>query len=161
MLAGLDLSAEAATEPHLLSGGQKQRLALAGVLVLDPTVLVLDEPTSMLDPAGRAEVLVRVRRLAEGGVAVLLITQHMDETLACDRLVAIDHARIVFEGLPASFFRSRAFEDLPLGRPRAMALAEALAEEWRDAAAEPDAGRPPWVDVPLTEDDLLAALVGR
>ena len=158
VLAGLGLSAEAATEPHLLSGGQKQRLALAGVLVLEPTVLVLDEPTSMLDPAGRTEVLVRTRQLAAGGVAVVLITQHMDETLGCDRLVALDRGRVAFDGLPPVFFRSRAFEALPLGRPRAMALAEALADEWRGAADSPGPSGPPWVDLPLTEEELLVAL---
>jgi energy-coupling factor transport system ATP-binding protein len=158
VLAALGLAGEAATEPHLLSGGQKQRLALAGVVVLDPTVLVLDEPTSMLDPAGRAEVLDRVRELAAGGVAVVLITQHMDETLGCDRLVALDRARVVFDGPPAVFFRSRAFEGLPLEPPRAMALAETLAAAWRSASAAPDAWRPPWTEVPLTEGELLAAL---
>jgi ABC-type multidrug transport system ATPase subunit len=91
-------------------------------------------------------------------VAVVLITQHMEETLGCDRLVALDRGRVVFDDLPAAFFRTRAFEDLPLGRPRVMALAEALAEEWRDAADAPGSWQPPWADVPLTEDELLAAL---
>ena len=69
----------------------------------------------MLDPVGRAEVLVRMRQLAAGGVAVVLITQHMDETLGCDRLVALDRGRVVFDGAPAAFFRTRAFEAFPWG----------------------------------------------
>ncbi|HZK49180.1 MAG TPA: ATP-binding cassette domain-containing protein, partial [Thermoleophilia bacterium] len=99
-LEAVGLAGEELTEPHLLSGGQKQRLALAGVLVLEPTVLVLDEPTSMLDPTGRAEVMAAVRRLTARGVAVVLITQHMDEAVVGDRLVALDAGRAGYLGSP-------------------------------------------------------------
>ena len=125
VLAVVGLEGEEATEPHLLSGGQKQRLALAGVLVLEPSVLVLDEPTSMLDPAGRTEVMSAVRTLASTGVAVVMITQHMEETLSADRLIALRAGEIAWTGPPRDFFVSGAYEAFPLGRPPAMEL-------WRD-----------------------------
>lgn len=126
-LAAVGLAGEEQTEPHLLSGGQKQRLALAGVLVLEPRVLVLDEPTSMLDPAGRGEVLGWVRWSAEQGVAVVMITQHMDEVLPADRVVALEGGRAVFDGPVPAFFASEVSRRLPLGQPAAPALAEELA----------------------------------
>jgi energy-coupling factor transport system ATP-binding protein len=76
-------------EPHLLSGGQRQRTALAGVLAVPRRVLVLDEPTAMLDPAGRDEVLAAVRDEAERGLTIVLVTQEMDEVLLADRVVAL------------------------------------------------------------------------
>jgi energy-coupling factor transporter ATPase len=149
VLAALGLAAEAATEPHLLSGGQKQRLALAGVVVLAPQVLVLDEPTSMLDPRGREEVLGALRALTGQGVGVLLITQHMDEALEADRLVALERGRIGWEGDPATFFRSGAHRRFPLGTPPVLSLAEDLG-----------LGALPEMRLPLTEDELVAALTG-
>jgi energy-coupling factor transport system ATP-binding protein len=125
-LERVGLLGEETREPHLLSGGQKQRLALAGVLALRPSVLVLDEPTSMLDPVGRAEALAFVRQLAGEGVAVLLITQHMEEALLADRLVYIEAGRIRFSGPPADFFLSGRHLGTPLGSPPALALADRI-----------------------------------
>lgn len=161
VLTVVGLDGEATTEPHLLSGGQKQRLALAGVLVLEPSVLVLDEPTSMLDPAGRTEVIGAVRTLASNGVAVVMITQHMEETLSADRLIALRAGEIAWEGPPRDFFLSGACEAFPVGRPPAMDL-------WQDL--ESRAGRADRAgtvlspgDHPLvvSEDDVVAALVAR
>jgi len=148
------LSAEAATEAHLLSGGQKQRLALAGVLVLHPSVLVLDEPTSMLDPPGREDVLAFVERLASEGVAVVLITQHMEEALRADRLVALDAGGAVYSGTPRDFFVCGPHADLPLGVPHALELARDLETVFGPGCG----GRWPVSDPPLSEDDLVTVL---
>lgn len=155
VLRAVGLEGEEATEPHLLSGGQKQRLALAGVLVLEPSVLVLDEPTSMLDPAGRTEVMSAVRTLASTGVAVVMITQHMEETLSADRLIALRAGEIEWAGSPRDFFLSGAYEAFPLGRPPAMEL-------WREL--ESRVGRvhaPGDQALVVSEDDVVAALAAR
>ena len=105
-------------EPHLLSGGQRQRTALAGVLAVPRRVLVLDEPTAMLDPAGRDEVLAAVRREADDGLTVVLVTQEMDEVLLADRVVALAAGRTVFDGLPAALFADTGLlRELSLGLP--------------------------------------------
>ena len=91
--------------PHLLSGGQKQRVAIAGVIAMQPRCIVLDEPTAMLDPQGRQEVISTVSRLCrENGMTVVLITHHMDECVGADRLVVMSNGRIVADGSPAKVF---------------------------------------------------------
>jgi len=90
--------------PHLLSGGEKQRLAIAGLLALSPCCLVLDEPTSMLDPLGRQEVLQILRRLADSGTAVVLITHHIDEAIVADRVWVLDQGCLLSEAEPAAVF---------------------------------------------------------
>ena len=91
--------------PHLLSGGQKQRVAIAGVIAMQPDIIVLDEPTAMLDPQGRQEVVSTVTRLCrENGMTVVLITHHMDECVGADRLVVMSEGRIVADGSPAVVF---------------------------------------------------------
>ena len=91
--------------PHLLSGGQKQRVAIAGVLAMEPRVLVLDEPTAMLDPQGRSEVIQTVSRLCrEKGMTVVLITHHMEECIGADRLVVMSAGTVVADGSPAEVF---------------------------------------------------------
>lgn len=144
VLRAVGLDGEERTEPHLLSGGQKQRLALAGVLVLDPSVLVLDEPTSMLDPAGREEVSAFIRGLAERGVAVVLITQHMGEALRADRLLALSGGAAGYVGSPARFFTEGASMAFPVGLPPVLGLARRVGVS---------AGV-------VTEDEVVAALAG-
>ena len=91
--------------PHLLSGGQKQRVAIAGVIAMEPKIIVLDEPTAMLDPIGREEVISTITRLCrEKGMTVVLITHHMDECVGADRLIVMSNGRIVADGLPAEVF---------------------------------------------------------
>ena len=91
--------------PHLLSGGQKQRVAIAGVLAMEPKVLVLDEPTAMLDPQGRIEVIQTVTRLCrEKGMTVVLITHHMEECIGADRLLVMSNGAVVADGSPAEVF---------------------------------------------------------
>ena len=91
--------------PHLLSGGQKQRVAIAGVIAMEPKIIALDEPTAMLDPVGRQEVITTVTRLCrEKGMTVVLITHHMDECVGADRLIVMSNGRIAAEGTPAEVF---------------------------------------------------------
>ncbi len=91
--------------PHLLSGGQKQRVAIAGVIAMEPRVIVLDEPTAMLDPQGRAEVIATVTRLCRGkGMTVVLITHHMEECIGADRLLVMSNGRLAADGSPAEVF---------------------------------------------------------
>ena len=91
--------------PHRLSGGQKQRVAIAGVLAMEPECIVLDEPTAMLDPIGRREVLSAIERLRrETGMTVILITHHMDECIDADRLIVMSAGRIVSDGKPREVF---------------------------------------------------------
>ena len=91
--------------PHLLSGGQKQRVAIAGVLAMEPKIIVLDEPTAMLDPQGRGEVIRTVTALCrEKGMTVVLITHHMEECVDADRLLIMSGGRIVADGSPVEVF---------------------------------------------------------
>lgn len=92
--------------PHLLSGGQKQRIAIAGVLAMKPKCVVLDEPTAMLDPIGRREVLETIRTLnRESGVTVVLITHHMDEAAQADRLIVMSGGKVIADGVPKEVFQ--------------------------------------------------------
>ena len=91
--------------PHLLSGGQKQRIAIAGVIAMQPRCIVLDEPTAMLDPIGRADVVRTIKQLnRERGVTVVLITHHMDEAAQADRLVVMAKGKVVADGSPKQVF---------------------------------------------------------
>jgi len=91
--------------PHQLSGGQQQRVAIAGIIAMRPECIVLDEPTAMLDPRGRAEVLSTIRRLnRENGITVILITHYMDEAAQCDRVVVTDSGKIILDGTPKEVF---------------------------------------------------------
>ena len=91
--------------PHLLSGGQKQRVAIAGVIAMEPEVIVLDEPTAMLDPKGRREVIETVTKLCrEKGITVVLITHHMSECTGADRVIVMSNGHVVADGSPESVF---------------------------------------------------------
>ena len=92
-------------EPHKLSGGQKQRVAIAGVLAMQTECIVLDEPTAMLDPMGREEVMNAVHRMnKEMGITVVLVTHFMDEAVKADRVVVMDSGKIVMQGTPREVF---------------------------------------------------------
>ena len=114
--------------PHLLSGGQKQRIAIAGVIAMEPKCIVLDEPTAMLDPKGRREVLETVKRLnREKGITVVLITHHMDEAAMADRVVIIHKGVIRGDGKPKDIFsRVDQIHDLGLAAPETVELCYAL-----------------------------------
>ena len=99
------LSAFTRHAPHLLSGGQKQRLAIAGVFAMRPKCLVLDEPTAMLDPAGRREVIETLKRLRiSEGITVVHVTHFMEEALDADRIIVMDKGRIIHIGTPVDIF---------------------------------------------------------
>ena len=91
--------------PHLLSGGQKQRIAIAGVLAMQPRCIVLDEPTAMLDPRGREEVVATILRLnRERGITVVLITHHMSEVVEADRVIVMHEGGVLLDGTPGAVF---------------------------------------------------------
>ena len=91
--------------PHLLSGGQKQRVAIAGIIAMEPSCIVLDEPTAMLDPRGRREVMQTISRLnQEKGITVVLITHHMDEAAQADRVIVLHQGQVAADGTPKQVF---------------------------------------------------------
>lgn len=114
--------------PHKLSGGQKQRIAIAGVLAMHPDCIVLDEPTAMLDPRGRQEVLDTVCRLnREQGMTVVLITHYMEEAALADRVVVMDEGRVLLDGTPrAVFAQADTLHAVGLDVPQPTALCAAL-----------------------------------
>ena len=91
--------------PHLLSGGQKQRVAIAGVLAMKPKCIIFDEPTAMLDPSGRKEVLKNIKEINKNyGITIVLITHYMDEAAQADRVIVMDSGKIILEGKPREVF---------------------------------------------------------
>lgn len=114
--------------PHLLSGGQKQRIAIAGALAMRTHCLVLDEPTAMLDPTGRKEVLQTVKKLhKELGMTILYITHFMEEAIAADRVIVMENGKIAADGIPADIFiQIDKLEKMGLEVPLAVKMAEEL-----------------------------------
>ena len=140
--------------PHLLSGGQKQRVAIAGIIAMEPKCIVLDEPTAMLDPRGRREVMDTIERLArEKGITVILITHHMDEAARAQRVVVLNKGSVAADGTPEEVFSqvellhsiglaapetvelcwelNKLGYDLPLDRLNAENCAQILLEGWK------------------------------
>lgn len=115
-------------EPHRLSGGQKQRVAIAGVIAMNTKCIVMDEPTAMLDPQGRKEVIDTVMKLnKEFGITVILITHYMDEAVKADRVVVMDGGRIAIDGTPKEVFKNvEKMKGLGLDVPQATELAYRL-----------------------------------
>ena len=104
-LAAVGMSEYREHAPHLLSGGQKQRVAIAGVIAMQPRCIVLDEPTAMLDPQGRAEVLSTIETLnREKGITVLLITHHMTEAVRAERVIVLHEGGVLADGTPKEVF---------------------------------------------------------
>ena len=114
--------------PNKLSGGQKQRVAIAGVVAMEPKCIVLDEPTAMLDPVGRREVLKTVQKLREQKkVTVILITHYMEEVVDADKIYVMDHGKVVMEGAPREIFsRVDELKSYRLDVPQATLLADEL-----------------------------------
>lgn len=135
--------------PHQLSGGQKQRIAIAGIIAMRPRCIVLDEPTAMLDPRGRREVISTIKRLnREHGITVVLITHYMEEAAQCSRVVVMNDGKILFDDAPrAVFSHVRELKEVGLDVPQAAELCYEL----RNAGYSlPD-------DI-LTEDECVAAI---
>ena len=113
--------------PHLLSGGQKQRIAIAGVLAMQPECIVFDEPTAMLDPSGRAEILKIIRGLHEEGKTVILITHFMEEAAQADRIIVLDKGRPILDETPAALFaHGEKLQELNLQMPFGASMAAKL-----------------------------------
>lgn len=114
--------------PHLLSGGQKQRVAIAGVLAMEPKCIVLDEPTAMLDPQGRADVMRVLHTLhEEKHITIVLITHHMDEAVQAQRVAVLDSGHLVIDGTPQEVFsQTKRLHSLGLAAPQSVELLEAL-----------------------------------
>ena len=114
--------------PHLLSGGQKQRIAIAGIIAMEPKCIVLDEPTAMLDPRGRREVIDTIRRLNhEKGITVVLITHHMDEAAKADRVIVLSKGAVAADGTPEAVFSQVALlHSIGLAAPETVELCTEL-----------------------------------
>jgi energy-coupling factor transport system ATP-binding protein len=116
--------------PHMLSGGQKQRIAIAGILALNSDCIILDEPTAMLDPSGRKEVMETLRKLKENGKTIILITHYMDEAVQADRVVIMDRGTIKLDGSPKEVFRNiDEIKKFGLDVPQVTELAQELSKE--------------------------------
>ena len=135
--------------PHRLSGGQKQRVAIAGILAMKPKCILLDEPTAMLDPRGRAEVMKTIKMLnRESGVTIVLITHYMEEAAQADRVVVIDSGEIVMDNVPKKVFSQvDTLKHLGLDVPQVTQLAYGLKKAGFDISTET-----------ITEDECVEAL---
>jgi len=130
-LRTVELTEFANKAPHLLSGGQKQRVAIAGILAMKPDCIILDEPTAMLDPVGRKEVISTVTKLnRQEGKTVILITHFMQEAVCADRVLVIEKGRIVMEGKPNEIFSQvEKLKQYGLDVPQVTELAYLLAKD--------------------------------
>ena len=129
-LNAVGMTAYRKQSPNKLSGGQKQRVAIAGVMAMRPRCIILDEPTAMLDPNGRKEVIRTIRQLNQAeGITVLLITHYMEEAIDADRIIVMDDGKIVMDGKPKEIFaRVRELKTYGLDVPQATELAFELKE---------------------------------
>ena len=125
-------------ETHKLSGGQKQRVAIAGILAMQPDCIVLDEPTAMLDPVGRREVLNTVKKFnKELGITIVFITHFMEEAVEADRIIVMDKAKILFDGTPKEVFaNSEKIREIGLDVPATVSLALEIENEGFDIPSD-------------------------
>lgn len=133
-LAIVEMSDYKKHAPHLLSGGQKQRVAIAGILAMNPDCIILDEPTAMLDPTGRIEVMKTIKKLnREQNKTIVLITHYMDEAVEGDRVIIMEEGQIAMEGTPKEVFRQvENIKSLGLDVPQVTELAHELKKEGID-----------------------------
>lgn len=116
--------------PHKLSGGQKQRIAIAGVLAMEPACIVMDEPTAMLDPIGRREIMKTIKKLNASGVTIILITHYMDEAAQAGRVVVMDDGRVIADDPPKKVFaQAEKLKAVGLDVPNVTELTHALIKE--------------------------------
>lgn len=130
-LQAVGMSEYATHAPHMLSGGQKQRVAIAGVIAMQPRCIVLDEPTAMLDPVGRDEVLSTIKRLnREMGITIVLITHHMNEAAMADRVIAMDAGQVILDGTAREvFMQVEVLKEIGLTVPQPVELLYRLKKE--------------------------------
>lgn len=149
-LEAVGMTAYRLQSPNKLSGGQKQRVAIAGVMAMKPRCIVLDEPTAMLDPNGRKEVIKTIHELnKQEGITVLLITHYMEEVIDADRVVVMDGGHVVMDGTPKDVFsRVKELKSYSLDVPQVTELADELKEAGMDLP-----------DGILTIDELVDRLV--
>lgn len=130
VLLEVDLLEERRFPPHFLSGGQRQKLAIAGILVMEPEYIVLDEPTSLLDPKGRGDVIRLITRLNKKGITIILITHRMEEAMLGDKIFVLNNGEIVMEGEPEEIFTKVEFlRDIGLSVPPLTYLSYLLKNE--------------------------------
>ena len=150
-------------DPSRLSGGQRQRVCIAGALAMEPAVLVLDEPSSLLDVRGRAAIMRVMGRLAAAGATLVHVTHFMDEALAADRVIVMQHGRVALEGTPAEVFATKnaqVIEALGLEMPFEARLAAALRADVADgkvAAVAAPSGEKPAAPAPAAEPPAILA----
>ena len=137
-LAKVGMSEYKRHAPHLLSGGQKQRVAIAGVLAMQPDCIVFDEPTAMLDPSGRKEVINNIKELnKQHNITIVLITHYMDEAAQADRIIVVDDGQIRMEGTPREVFsKVNVMKKIGLDVPQVTELAYELRKEGIDISTE-------------------------
>ena len=137
-LAAVGMTEFAGHAPHLLSGGQKQRIAIAGVLAMQPRVIVMDEPTAMLDPAGREDVMNTIQQLnRQQGMTVVLITHHMDEAAMADRVIVMKQGQVALDGSPKEVFSQvDKMHELSLTVPQTVEILHGLNQDGCDLALD-------------------------
>jgi energy-coupling factor transport system ATP-binding protein len=148
-LEAVGMTAYRMASPNRLSGGQKQRIAIAGILAMEPECIILDEPTAMLDPQGRKDVIRTIHELnKEKGITIILITHKMDEVIGADRVFVMDHGKVAMSGTPKEIFSNvEAMKELGLEVPHATELAYELREEGM-----------PLPEIIITKEELVNAL---
>lgn len=136
-LEGVNMGKFRKKAPHMLSGGQKQRIAIAGVVAMKPECIIFDEPTAMLDPKGRSEVMSIIKELNQEGITVVLITHFMEEAAMADRVVIMDEGVIKLDGTPEEVFRhAEQLWEMNLGVPFAVRMAERLRRRGIDVPSD-------------------------
>ena len=151
-LKAVDMYEYRSHAPHKLSGGQKQRVAIAGIIAMEPRCIVLDEPTAMLDPKGRQEVMDTIRRLNKSmGITIVLITHYMDEAVLADRVIVMDKGSILTQGTPRQVFsKVELLKEHSLDVPQSVELMYMLKNQYGAAVNE----------MPLTPAECVQALSG-
>lgn len=149
-LENVNMGAYKKKAPHLLSGGQKQRIAIAGAVAMRPECIIFDEPTAMLDPSGRREVLDIIEELHKDGITIILITHFMEEAARAERIIVMDDGKIEMDGSPKDIFEdTEKIRALSLDVPPATELAGRLRAKGIDMG-----------EIVVDEDDLIDRLTG-
>jgi energy-coupling factor transport system ATP-binding protein len=138
-LTSVNMMDFAKSAPHFLSGGQKQRIAIAGVIAMRPEIIILDEPTAMLDPSGRKEVMDTIHHLNKNeGITIVHITHYMEEAIDADRVIVMENGKIMLDGTPREIFSQvETLKDIGLDVPQIVELSHELRKEGLEIQGEP------------------------